>query len=126
MRSLTSPRVPPACVLPVQEWSAEEVAQGLHGPSMKFAMESRSQRGYRAGSGKMSAAALSATHGMPNSAGSDSEVSPKKLDEESAVKPANKAYTCLRAWDAIVFVSRVCCVPHQHLRHGPVWGHCTG
>lgn len=31
----------------VQEWSAEEIAQGLHNGSMKFAMESRSQRGTR-------------------------------------------------------------------------------
>jgi MFS transporter, NNP family, nitrate/nitrite transporter len=31
----------------LQEWSAEEVSQGLHQGSMKFAMESRSQRGAR-------------------------------------------------------------------------------
>jgi MFS transporter, NNP family, nitrate/nitrite transporter len=31
----------------LKEWSAEEVAQGLHQGSMKFAMESRSQRGYK-------------------------------------------------------------------------------
>ncbi|GFR51549.1 hypothetical protein Agub_g13968 [Astrephomene gubernaculifera] len=31
----------------MREWSAEEVAEGLHHGSMKFAMESKSQRGYR-------------------------------------------------------------------------------
>ncbi|GIM04197.1 hypothetical protein Vretimale_8817 [Volvox reticuliferus] len=31
----------------LREWSAEEVAEGLHQGSMRFAMESKSQRGYR-------------------------------------------------------------------------------
>ncbi|PNH10816.1 High affinity nitrate transporter 2.5 [Tetrabaena socialis] len=31
----------------MREWSAEEVADGLHHGSMKFAMESKSQRGYK-------------------------------------------------------------------------------
>ena len=31
-----------------QEWTAEEIAQGLHTPSMRFAIESRSQRGQKA------------------------------------------------------------------------------
>ncbi len=31
----------------MQEWSAEEVAEGLHQPSMRFAMESKSQRGWK-------------------------------------------------------------------------------
>ncbi|KXZ49558.1 hypothetical protein GPECTOR_20g412 [Gonium pectorale] len=31
----------------MREWSAEEVAEGLHHGSMKFAMESKSQRGYK-------------------------------------------------------------------------------
>jgi MFS transporter, NNP family, nitrate/nitrite transporter len=35
----------------LQEWTAEEVAQGLHGGSMKFAMESRSQRGAKGSGG---------------------------------------------------------------------------
>ncbi|MEW5298466.1 MAG: hypothetical protein WDW36_001587 [Sanguina aurantia] len=32
----------------LREWSAEEVSAGLHNPSMKFAMESKSQRGFKA------------------------------------------------------------------------------
>ncbi|KAG1677418.1 hypothetical protein FOA52_001873 [Chlamydomonas sp. UWO 241] len=32
----------------LNEWSAEEIAMGLHSTSMKFAMESRSQRGFKA------------------------------------------------------------------------------
>lgn len=32
----------------LHEWSAEEVSAGLHNPSMKFAMESKSQRGFKA------------------------------------------------------------------------------
>ena len=31
----------------LREWSAEEIALGLHNESMRFAMESRSQRGYK-------------------------------------------------------------------------------
>ncbi|MEW5306442.1 MAG: hypothetical protein WDW38_007382 [Sanguina aurantia] len=31
----------------LREWSAEEVSAGLHNPSMKFAMESKSQRGFK-------------------------------------------------------------------------------
>ena len=31
----------------LKEWSAEEVSEGLHHSSMRFAMESRSQRGYK-------------------------------------------------------------------------------
>lgn len=31
----------------LKEWSAEEVAHGLHQGSMRFAMESRSQRGFK-------------------------------------------------------------------------------
>lgn len=31
----------------LHEWSAEEVAQGLHQGSMRFAMESKSQRGHK-------------------------------------------------------------------------------
>lgn len=33
----------------LREWSADEIAMGLHAPAMKFAMESRSQRGMKAG-----------------------------------------------------------------------------
>lgn len=31
----------------LKEWSAEEVSAGLHNPSMKFANESKSQRGFK-------------------------------------------------------------------------------
>mmetsp|Transcript_5328 Transcript_5328/g.9214 ORF Transcript_5328/g.9214 Transcript_5328/m.9214 type:complete len:551 (-) Transcript_5328:681-2333(-) len=51
----------------LQEWTAEEVAQGLHGGSMRFAMESRSQRGVKSTpAGQLSAAAINATTGMSN------------------------------------------------------------
>jgi hypothetical protein len=50
----------------LQEWSAEEVAQGLHNGSMKFAMESRSNRGRKLGAGNLSEAAVTATTGMSN------------------------------------------------------------
>lgn len=57
-------------VLCLQEWNAEEIAQGLHNGSMKFAMESRSQRGVRNGIpatiGQLSEKAIAATAGMPN------------------------------------------------------------
>ena len=29
----------------IKEWDADEISQGLHSPSMRFAMESKSQRG---------------------------------------------------------------------------------
>ncbi|KAJ9531505.1 hypothetical protein QJQ45_015034, partial [Haematococcus lacustris] len=50
----------------LKEWSAEEVSQNLHTTAMKFAMESRSQRGAKPMNGQMSAAALNATAGMAN------------------------------------------------------------
>ncbi|KAL6746826.1 major facilitator superfamily domain-containing protein [Haematococcus lacustris] len=50
----------------LKEWSAEEVSQNLHITAMKFAMESRSQRGAKPMNGQMSAAALNATAGMAN------------------------------------------------------------
>ncbi|GFH26803.1 nitrate/nitrite transporter [Haematococcus lacustris] len=50
----------------LKEWSAEEVSQNLHTTAMKFAMESRSQRGAKPMNGQMSAAALNATAGMVN------------------------------------------------------------
>jgi MFS transporter, NNP family, nitrate/nitrite transporter len=43
----------------LQEWSAEEVSQGLHQGSMKFAMESRSQRGARGAAALTKAPSLS-------------------------------------------------------------------
>ncbi|KAJ9531651.1 hypothetical protein QJQ45_021793, partial [Haematococcus lacustris] len=50
----------------LKEWTAEEVSQNLHITAMKFAMESRSQRGAKPMNGQMSAAALNATAGMAN------------------------------------------------------------
>lgn len=81
----------------LKEWSAEEVAQGLHGGSMKFAMESRSQRGsFRSpGIGTMSGKALSATLGMANNtepvAASQVRLETNGADAEPPVMPTGKA-----------------------------------
>lgn len=71
-----------------QEWTAEEVAQGLHGGSMKFAMESRSQRGFKA------AAALNASLsgkaiGLTAKPTQGSEISSES--DKSAIMPPGRA-----------------------------------
>ncbi len=61
------------------------MSQGLHGTSMKFAMESRSQRGFRAApAGILSPAAVKATAGMPNN---DHSVHGSVLVEQAPAKP---------------------------------------
>jgi hypothetical protein len=70
----------------LQEWTPEEVSQNLHSTAMKFAMESRSQRGFKATqAGVLSSAAVNATAGMPNN---DHSVHyGKKAEERSPAGP---------------------------------------
>lgn len=71
----------------LKEWTAEEVAQGLHGGAMKFAMESRSQRGYKANGG--AAANVSSVHGSP--AVKYAAPAAESVERDAPTMPQNRA-----------------------------------
>lgn len=79
------PPLPIACLPATQEWTAEEVANGLHQGSMNFAMESRSQRGYKHRMVAPDASSSSSSGSRPSS---PVKVKPAESPVSPAVLPA--------------------------------------
>lgn len=63
----------------IKEWSAEEIAQGLHTEAMKFAMNSKSQRGFIKG------ATTSSSSGVPAKAVAESTMETPRVEAWSEV-----------------------------------------